>query len=74
MEEGAAEVGLRGLALTPDTREHARRRLAASVEKGVLAAKVEELVREIVRGVRTPVREQEVYVNGERHADKSSLC
>lgn len=59
-EMGEAEIGLRGVALSPDTREHVRRRLSGGVERGVLAAKVEELVREVVRGVRTPVREEEV--------------
>ncbi|CAN0545445.1 unnamed protein product, partial [Ectocarpus sp. 12 AP-2014] len=28
--------------------------------RGILAAKVEEIVREVVRGVRTPVREEEI--------------
>lgn len=60
VSEGAAEVGLRGVAVAPDTRRHARKRLAEGVERGVLAAKVEEIVREVVRGVRTPVREEEV--------------
>lgn len=54
------EVGLRGVALAPDTRGHARKRLADGVSRGILAAKVEEIVREVVRGVRTPVREEEV--------------
>lgn len=55
-----AEVGLRGVALSPDTRKHVRKRLARGVARGVLAAKMEEIVRDIVRGVRTPIREQEV--------------
>lgn len=58
--EGGVEVGLKGVALAPDTRKHARRELSRGVERGVLAAKVEEIVREVVRGVRTPVREEEV--------------
>ena len=57
---GWVEVGLRGVALAPDTRGHARKRLADGVMRGILAAKVEEIVREVVRGVRTPVREEEV--------------
>lgn len=60
VSEGPAEVGLRGVAFAPDTRGHARKRLSQGVERGVLAAKVEEIVREVVRGVRTPVREEEV--------------
>lgn len=55
-----AEVDLRGVALAPDTREHARKRLLKGIERGVLAAKVEEIVREVVRGVRTPIREEKV--------------
>lgn len=54
------EVGLRGVALAPDTRGHARKVLADGVTRGILAAKVEEIVREVVRNVRTPVREEEV--------------
>ena len=57
---GGAEVGLRGVAVAMDTREHARRRLSEGVDRGILAAKVEEIVREVVRGVRTPIRESEV--------------
>lgn len=57
---GGVEVDLRGVALAPDTREHARKRLEAGVSRGVFAAKVEEIVREVVRDVRTPVREEEV--------------
>lgn len=59
-EPRGAEIGLRGVALSPDTREHARRRLSKEVERGVLAAKVEEIVRKVVCGVRTPVRKEEV--------------
>lgn len=57
---GGVEVGLTGVALAPDTRAHARKRLADGVMRGILAAKVEEIVREVVRSVRTPVREEEV--------------
>jgi len=57
---GGMEVDLRGVALAPDTRGHARKRLEAGVSRGVLAAKVEEIVREVIRDVRTPVREEEV--------------
>ena len=57
---GGVEVGLRGVALAPDTRGHARKRLADGVMRGILAAKVEEIVREVVRDVHTPVREEEV--------------
>lgn len=57
---GGIEVGLTGVALAPDTRGHVRKRLSEGVARGVFGAKVEEIVREVVRGVRTPVREEEV--------------
>lgn len=57
---GGVEVGLRGVAFAPDTREHVRRKLSEQIERGLLSAKIEELVREVVRDVRTPVREEEV--------------
>lgn len=53
-------MALRGVAVALDTREHARKRLSEGVDRGILAAKVEEIVREVVRGVRTPIREEEV--------------
>lgn len=58
--EDGVLLELRGVALSPDTREHARKKLSEGVERGILAAKVEEIVREVVRGVRTPIREEEV--------------
>lgn len=58
--ENGVLLELRGVALSPDTREHARKKLSEGVERGIMAAKVEEIVREVVRGVRTPIREEEV--------------
>lgn len=61
---------MRGVALAPDTRGHVRKKLSQGVMRGILAAKVEEIVREVVRGVRTPVREEEVRIK----AGASLLC
>lgn len=55
-----ADVGLRGVAMALDTRGHARKKMSVGVERGILAAKIEEIVRGTIRGVRTPVREEEV--------------
>ncbi|CAM9801293.1 unnamed protein product [Scytosiphon promiscuus] len=57
---GGIEVGLTGVALAPDTRGHVRKRLSEGVARGVFGAKVEEIVREVVRGVQTPIREEEI--------------
>lgn len=60
--EDGVLLELRGVALSPDTREHARKKLSEGVERGIMAAKVEEIVRGVVRGVRTPIREEEVML------------
>lgn len=57
--EAMGEVALRAVAVAPDTREHARLRLSNGLQRGIVAAQVEELVRDVIGGVRTPVREEE---------------
>ncbi|CAM9153278.1 unnamed protein product, partial [Chrysoparadoxa australica] len=62
-EEDAGDshvVHLRGVATAPDLNEHHRAALRGKLDQGVLAAKLEEIVTDVIRAVKTPVRERDI--------------
>ncbi|CAM9389974.1 unnamed protein product, partial [Choristocarpus tenellus] len=58
--EGFVEVDLRGAAHAPDRRGHARKRLAEGFDRGLMVTRIGELLTDVIRGVHTPIREEEV--------------
>jgi 3-phosphoglycerate kinase len=58
--DGLVAVSLLGAAMTIDTNEHRRMQIRQELEKNVTRADLRQLVTEVVRDVRTPVREDAV--------------
>ena len=59
-DEGVVTVSLLGAATTTDTNEHCRQPIRRQLERGVTRAELEHVLTEVVREVRTPIREEAV--------------
>jgi len=59
-DDGVVAVSLLGAAITIDTNEHRRQPIRRAVEANVIKSDLQQLVTEVVRCVRTPVREETV--------------
>jgi len=73
-DDGLVAVSLLGAAMTIDTNEHRRMQIRQDLEKNVTHADLEQLVTEVVRDVRTPIREDAVRGKEKARFESSNVA